>query len=642
MSKKLWHPTSGALLAGCLLATAAQAQTAPINPTTEPVTPVATTAEAPVPVVAEAPVPQQVAPPSKAINTLGLDLQFSDITVKELLKTLGSSFGINISVDDSVDGVISYINLSNSTPIEALRTVIETRRDLSLRQMSNGNYIVSKLQPGEAMMGAMQASSPSGGMTGGSMFDLPNATMGGANAPTFNATPTFGNQGINAQGALPPLGQGNNSLLNDLPDLVTTNTGNGRTRKIAIKIKNIRSGFLAYQLDPASNKVPQELLATQGNARAYNNNSNASDALGGDGFDANSGFNSFNQSDFARSRTNPYLQNSASSLVRPEVRSNSQFGGNQGNNGNQGNRGNRGGGGLGGNNNGNGNGGGGSFELPDGVQQVVSVDPQNVLLVAYEDGNEEAVRQLEELIAVLDQPLRQVEIEAQFVELQSQDARTFGIDFSTSRGNFDAATTGFASAPVQGAFQVGFVRNNFQVRLNALVADNKAKVITAPRVTAINNLTANLTSQERRTLILTSVAQNIGGGQQQAQRLLFIDTQTGLTVTPTINGDDTITVLMRPQVSTQDGTSGLGTITTRTLTTIANVPDGDTIALGGLRVVRNTTQNYKVPLLGDIPLLGRLFQSKTITENESELIIFLSARIIRRAGADTNVVVPGT
>ncbi len=631
MSKKLWHPTSGALLAGCLLATAAHAQTAPITPTTEPAAPAVATVEAPV--------PQQIAPPGKEISTLGLDLQFSDITVKELLKTLSGSFGINISVDDSVDGVISYINLSNNTPLEALQTVIDTRRDLSLRQMSNGNYIVSKRQPGDMITSTMQGQmAPPSGAVSGSMFDLQGVVPGRANGVPFEAP--F-NQGVIGQGALPPLGQQTsmNPMLSDLPDLVTTNSRSGKIRKIPFQIKNIPAAFLAYQLDPANNPVPIQILEAQGSNRTYSNNSNATNALGNNSFDANAGFNSFNQNDFAQTRANPYLQNSASSLVRPEVRSYSQFGGNNNNRG--GNNNNRGGGGLGGNNGGAG-GGNGSFSLPDGIEQIVSVDPQNVLLVAYEDGNDEAVRQLEDLIAVLDQPLRQVEIEAQFVELQSQDANAFGIDFSTSRGNFDAATTGFASAPVQGAFQIGFVRNNFTARLNALIADNKAKIITAPRVTAINNLTANLTSQERRTLILTSVAQNIGGGQQQAQQLIFIDTQTGLTVTPTINGDDTITVLMRPQVSTQDGTTGLGTITTRSLTTIANVKDGDTIALGGLRVVRNTTQNFRVPLLSDIPLLGRLFQSKTITETESELIIFLTARIIRRAGADQNVVVPGT
>ena len=640
MSKKLWHPTSGALLAGCLLATAAHAQIAPITPVNEPDTAPATAA----PAVAQAPVPQQIAPPSREISTLGLDLQFSDITVKELLKTLSQSFGINISVDESVDGVISYINLSNNTPLEALKTVIDTRRDLSLRQTSNGNYIVSKRQAGDEMMGTSmpQPISPANGMNGNSPFDfsLPGVTSGRANAAPLGAAPTF-NPGFAGQGALPPIGQqmSSNPLLNDLPDLVTANTRTGKTRKVSYRIKNIPSSFLAYQLDPANNPVPIQILQAQGGARAYTNNSNATNALAGDGFDGTAGFNTFNQSDFAQTRVNPYLQNSASSQIRPETRATFQFGGGQGQNG-QGNRGgnNRGGAGGGGQN----GGGGGNFNLPDGIEQVVSVDPQNVLLVAYEDGNDEAVRQLEDLITVLDQPLRQVEIEAQFVELQSQDARAFGIDFSTSRGNFDAATTGFASAPVQGAFQIGFVRNTFTARLNALVADNRAKIITAPRVTAINNLTANLTSTERRTLILTSVAQNIGGGQQAAQQLLFIDTQTGLTVTPTINGDDTITVLMRPQVSTQDGTSGLGTITRRELTTIANVRDGDTIALGGLRVVRNTAQNYRVPLLADIPLIGRLFQSRTITENESELIIFLTARIIRRAGSDINTVVSGT
>ena len=609
------------------MVTAAHAQTAPITPTTEPVAPAATTENAPV--------PQPVAPPAKAISTLGLDLQFSDITVKELLKTLGGQFGINISVDDSVEGVISYINLTNQTPIEALRTVVATRHDLSLTQMSNGTYIVSKLQPGEAPSNAgapmpgfapgvtqPQPISPVGGSISGSSYDLSNLATGNGN---------LGGQGFSPS-ALPPLSS--DPLLSQGPELTSANPTTGRRRQKSIRIKNVPSSFIAYQLDPVNNPEPIQLQEARNSNKTYNKSSNATNALAEDGNGNDSSFNTFNQNDFAQSRINPYLQNSASSLVRPQVRANSQFGGNNNNNNNRNNN---------GNNNNNQNGGAnGSFTLPDGIEQIVSVDPQNVLLIAYDEGSEQSVRDLQELIDVLDQPLRQVEIEAQFVELQSQDARTFGIDFSTSRGNFDAATTGFASAPVPGAFQIGFVRNNFTATLNALIANNKAKVITAPRVTAINNLTAYLTSQERRSLILTSVAQNIGGGQQQAQQLLFIDTTTGLSVTPTINGDDTITVLMQPQVTSQDGTSGLGTITSRTLRTVANVRDGDTIALGGLKVVSNKSQNYKVPLLGDIPLIGRLFQSKTLSENQSELIIFLTAHIIRRAGDDINVTVPGT
>ena len=613
------------------MVTAAHAQTAPITPTIEPAAPIATTENAPV--------PQPVAPPTKAISTLGLDLEFNDITVKELLKILGRQPGINISFNNDVDGVISYINLTNQTPLEALQTVVATQKDLAINQMSTGTYIVSKIDP------TQQATMPSGFSQGliqpqpispvpasnsvsGSMYDL----SGLGNSPS-------GFSGQNTQRALPPIGQGpmsNDPLLSDLPNLTSANPATGRRRQKTIKIKNVASAIIAYQLDPANNPSPIQLEEAKRSNRGYLKGTDATNALAGTGDDASAGFNTFNQNDFAQTRTNPYLSNSASSQVRPQVRSSAQFGGNGNNNNNNNNR-----GGGGGNNNQNG-GANGSFSLPDGIEQIVSVDPQNVLLIAYEEGSEQSVRDLQELIDVLDQPLRQVEIEAQFVELQSQAASAFGIDFSTSRGNFDAATTGFASAPVAGAFQIGFVRNNFTARLNALVADNKAKVITAPRVTAINNLTATLTSTETRSLILTSVAQNIGGGQQQAQQLLFINTVTGLTVTPTINGDDTVTVLMRPRVSSQDGTTGLGTRTTRELVTVANVRDGDTIALGGLKVVRNRSINYKVPLLGDIPFIGGLFKSKTLSEDESELIIFLTARIVRRAGDDIAAIVPGT
>ena len=431
-------------------------------------------------------------------------------------------------------------------------------------------------------------------------------------------------------------------MLNDLPTLVEANTGQGENRLRTIAIKNVPSALIAYQLDPANNPMPTSLQVAGKNAGNYGQQPIAQSALLGDGLNTSGAFNNFVPNDSsALPYVNPYLRNAASSLVRPavETRANSQFGGGRNNQGGQqggrGGRGQRGGAG--------GGGAGGSFELPGDIQQIVSVDPQNVLLVA--GGSDEDIRRLQELINVLDQPLRQVEIEAQFVELQSQDARTFGIDFSTARGNFDAATTGFAGNPAPGSIAVGFVRDNFVARLNALIANNRAKIINAPRVTAINNLTATLQSTERRSIILTSVSQNIGGQQAVGQNLLFVSTTTGLTVTPTINGDDTITVLMQPQVSTQspgvgDERGALGTITQRSLETIANVRDGDTIALGGLKTISNQRQDFKVPLLGDIPLIGGLFRSKTITENESELIIFLTARIIRRAGDD--ILVPGT
>ena len=625
---KIRYQSGGFLLAGCLLVSAAQAQQMP------PIQ-AADAAPAAAPATETAPVPRRVAPPAVAPRAPLLEMSVRDIPIKELLNTVGTQFGINLAVSGDIDGVIGSINLTNQTAEEALKTIVQVAGNLSITRMDNGTYIVRKALPGENI-GTAQNLSPAHTFAPANNFDRNSGTanMGAPGGFTNSITPTNtfdgGFDGASPVGngnrtndfrALPPLGA------DPLPVLAPVQQQSRRSRMPrTIKLRNIKPSLMAYWLDPAHNAMPQTLQSSDANEKFYGDTPVARKATEGMGIqdDSNSGFNGLG-SVVASPSTNPYLRNAASSQVRPMTRSNSQFGNNNNNNNN--------------NNNGGANSGAGTFDLPGDIQQLISVDPQNVLLVA--GGSDEDLRSLQEIVDVLDQPLRQVEIEAQFIDLNTNDARAFGIDFSTSRGNIDAATTNFASAPVQGAFQIGFVRGNFQARLNALVANNRAKIINAPRVTAINNLTASLRSTTRRPIILTSVSQNIGGQQAQNQQLLFVSTTVGLTVTPTINNDDTITVLMQPEVSSQGpANSGLQDITQRSLQTIANVRDGDTIVLGGLKSFNSTRQNFKVPLLGDLPIIGRLFQSRTDNDVEQELIVFLTARILRRAGDDT--VVPGT
>ncbi|HEX8465326.1 MAG TPA: hypothetical protein VF627_11985, partial [Abditibacterium sp.] len=159
---------------------------------------------------------------------------------------------------------------------------------------------------------------------------------------------------------------------------------------------------------------------------------------------------------------------------------------------------------------------------------------------------------------------------------------------------------------------------------------------------AINNLTASLTSQTITTVVLTTVAQGLGGGQLQGQTGIQIQTAIGLTVTPTINNDDTVTVLMEPTLTTQTPVPGqlFPTINSQTVSTIANVRDGDTIALGGLKAKNISRASDRIPILSNIPLIGGLFRNNSTLTTENDLIIFLTARIIRRAGDDDAV--PGT
>ena len=237
----------------------------------------------------------------------------------------------------------------------------------------------------------------------------------------------------------------------------------------------------------------------------------------------------------------------------------------------------------------------GAFDLPDGITQIVSIDPQNVLLVKY--GNDEGLRQLRELIDVLDQLLRQVELEAQCVQISLEDAKAFGIEFSRNEAVVLRGKQG-EKAPITVHF--GSVRGNFTARLNALIADKRAKVLTAPRVTALNNLSATM-----------EMKVDIGTLSDGKRTFTFEPVGAELTITPTINGDDTITLLLNA-ISKNGEDSKAGAI--------ANLRDGDTIALSGLS-----------PLFAPAGAI-----------DSPNILIFLTARIIRRAGDDINIKVPGT
>jgi type II secretory pathway component GspD/PulD (secretin) len=335
------------------------------------------------------------------------------------------------------------------------------------------------------------------------------------------------------------------------------------------------------------------------------------------------------------SNSNPWAQRP---IGTPWMQANPQFGGRQGQQGQQGGRQGQGQGGQGG------QGGGGVFELPEGIDSMVAIDAQNTLLVR---GTAEAVEELQQLIELIDQPLRQVEIEAQFVTLSNSNAKFFGIDFSGSALPFTLSATTNPNN-VTGNFNVGIVSRNFQATLNSLVSNSRAKIVTAPRVVAINNLTASLQSTTVTTVLLPQAAINPGNGGGNnviatAQVPFQIFTSIGITVAPTINGDGTITVLMQPQVQ-QQGTptpsNPIPTVSSQTIQTVAIVRDGDTIALGGLRnkSIQNTRQ--KIPFLGNIPIIGKLFQSLDKSERDEDLIIFLTARELRRL--DDTQPVPGT
>ncbi len=265
----------------------------------------------------------------------------------------------------------------------------------------------------------------------------------------------------------------------------------------------------------------------------------------------------------------------------------------------------------------------GPFDLPDNVR-LAAADEQNLLFVA--GANAEAIAQIQELVSILDQPTRFVEIEAQVVELPVTQLKQFGIDFPSQKGDGDTKTFN------PGTFQVGFVRNNFQNALDELIDSGTAKLLSTKPLTIGNNYSLAVS-------LRSGPIDNTGANQNKRPVAPAEGSDTILMFQPTINGDNTITVLMGINTLPKN-------INSSGLMTVANVRDGQTIALSGLRASAFPRETNKppipmlgdiplinstkpsVPMLDDIPVVGALFRSKKADE-ERAVLVFVTARLAR-------------
>lgn len=530
-----------------------------------------------------------------------IELSFQDVEVGELLDLIARQFDVQVVISGDVSGRLRSINLTNKTPEAAIRHVVAAA-NLKWRKLEDGTFLIGKNLPEDNfVLTDIKVLNPQAEKNLPRSFDNSDLSR--------NTLPALGTED--------PLSSLPANI--DIPSLVGTTNLSGQKRQHMVRVRNVPPAVMAYWLDPANNTVPLQLQVSGNTQGQYGQQPTVEEGLGAADQAAQGGGSPLTQFNGANSSFNPYTQRSSA-----ELRSNAQFGGGGG-----------GGGGA----------GGASIQRPEGVDRIVAIDAQNALLVF---GTDEGVRSLQEIISFLDRPLRQVEIEAQFVTVRAGDSSAFGIQFNVNRNGFIAGSdpglpqTNF----VTGGQQVGFVGPNFQAVLTTLVSQNRAKVITAPRVTTLNNLTASLESITQTPFVLSQSRENpVTGVITTTVRLFRIFTRIGLIVTPTINADDTVTVVMQPQVEipTPSGIPGFANIpivNTQRVVTIANVRDGDTIALGGLRNATQTRGGTRIPLLSDLPLIGGLFRSRTNISDDQELIIFLTARIVRRAGDEDPV--PGT
>lgn len=175
------------------------------------------------------------------------------------------------------------------------------------------------------------------------------------------------------------------------------------------------------------------------------------------------------------------------------------------------------------------------------------------------------------------------------------------------------------------SFSIGFAGNSglIELELSALESSGNGEVIARPKVTTQDKVTATIQSGVR----IPYQAQ--AGGTAGGSTTEFVDAVLSLEVTPQITPDGRIIMQLDiHQDSVAAGTGAVPAINTNAINTSVLVENGDTIVLGGVFREETTTTETKTPLLGDIPYVGRLFKRTNNANRRTELLIFITPRII--------------
>jgi type IV pilus secretin PilQ/predicted competence protein len=267
------------------------------------------------------------------------------------------------------------------------------------------------------------------------------------------------------------------------------------------------------------------------------------------------------------------------------------------------------------------------------------------------------------LIKLLDKPIPQIMIEARIVEASLNFSRQLGVQWGgnfkadASHGNPTGVTfpnaAGVTGGPTMGTTPSGngnFLVNmpaaagagtgggavgftfgsigkalNLDLVLSALESTGEGKIISSPRVSALDNKEAKIEQGVSIPFSTTSA----GGTQIQ-----FIDAKLALTVTPHATPDKKIFMKIQATKNAPDtsilGASGQPSIRKNEATTEILLADGETAVIGGILTTNKTVAYTKVPFFADIPLIGWLFKTKTTSETKGELLIFITPRVVKQ------------
>jgi MSHA biogenesis protein MshL len=283
-------------------------------------------------------------------------------------------------------------------------------------------------------------------------------------------------------------------------------------------------------------------------------------------------------------------------------------------------------------------------EIKEGLATLMSPDGKHNLdrkagllqIIDYRSNLDRVAQYLE---AVESRVLRQVQIQAKVLEVELRDEYSAGIDWTAvfrSAGNSVRVTQRLAPTRGNSAFTVGVNIRDFTGLLDAFAAQGKVNVMASPRVMAMNNEPAVMRVGTQDVFFVTTAQTDATTGQilQTVVTPQSITEGVVLSVTPQIGADGIIHLSITPSITERTGTatSRLGDqvpiVAVRETDTMVRVHEGETVVIAGLMQDRALSEKTKVPVLGDLPLVGGLFQRQERSKRKTDLVILLTPMIM--------------
>lgn len=251
-----------------------------------------------------------------------------------------------------------------------------------------------------------------------------------------------------------------------------------------------------------------------------------------------------------------------------------------------------------------------------------------------------ALSEAERWLQALDVPLEQVELAAHIVTISEETLRELGVNWSLS-ASADAVTDALrnprlaiplaASSPgiTAGVTLARVGGRLLDLELSALEQENQVEIIASPRL---------FTSHQQKATIKqgSEIPYEVSAGNSGATTIEFKEAVLGMEVTPDVLGNGRIHLKIRisqnvPGRAIQNGDSSILSIDKQEIETQVTLKDGETLALGGIFQQQRSRGENRVPVLGNIPLLGALFRHQTAENKKRELVIFITPRLVREA-----------